>query len=422
MSKQAKIVIVGAGFGGISLAKSLANKNVDVVLIDRNNYHTFQPLLYQVATGGLEPSNIAYPIRRIFRRRKNIHFRMAEVESVDYNENMIVTSTGMVPFDYLVVATGSTNNFFNFFPIKNSFKSLKTVSQALDIRNSLMQKLEKLTTSTDEDLKEESLNVSIIGAGPAGVEIAGALAEMKRKVLPKDFPEFDFSRMHVYLFEAGNRVLANMSTESSKASKKYLEEMGVNVVLNAKVKNYENNQIFLEDESTYKSSTVIWTAGVQASPLAGVPVEELVAGKRIKVNEFNQVTDHPNIFAIGDVAAHLDVKNPRGVPMLAQGAVQQGKHLAKNILRLEKNQELLPFVYKDKGVMATVGRNKAVVDLPRFKFQGFFAWFVWMFVHLMALVGFRNKIITFIDWAQNYFNSDRPLGAIIKKVEDEAGN
>lgn len=415
---KAKIVIVGGGFGGINLAKKLSSKDVEVVLIDKNNYHTFQPLLYQVATGGLEPSNIAYPIRRIFRNKKNVRFKMANVTNINLENNTLITNIGTITYDYLVIATGSTNNFFNFEPIKSDFLALKTVTEALDIRSSLMQSLEQLNTIDADNLKDKTINISVIGAGPAGVEVAGALAEMKKKVLPKDFPEFDFTKMHIYLFEAGDKVLAGMSSESSKASLEYLQKMGVKVMLNAMVKDFDKHKIYLDNGTEYESANVIWTAGVKAAPVEGIPSKNL-ASNRIVVNEFNQFVDYPNAFAIGDVATHMTDKDPKGLPMLAQVAIQQAEHLAKNILRLTNNQTMVPFEYNNKGIMATVGRNKAVVDLPKFKFQGVLAWFVWMFVHLMSLVGFRNKLITFINWTQNYFSYDRPLGAIIRKYKKE---
>ncbi|PCJ65626.1 MAG: FAD-dependent oxidoreductase [Bacteroidetes bacterium] len=415
MKNRPKVVIIGAGFGGISIAKKLSKENVDIILIDRNNYHMFQPLLYQVATGGLEPSNIAYPVRRVFRDRKNVKFRMAEVINVNTSDKVVNTNLFPIEYDYLIIATGSKNNFFNFDPISDHFHSLKTVTDALDIRNTLMQNLEKLNNVSDETTKDALLNISIIGAGPAGVEIAGALAEMRKKVLPRDFPEFDFNKMNIYLFEGGDRVLANMSQESSDVSLKYLTQLGVDVKLNALVKDFDGNTIELADGTTYKSSTAIWTAGVKAAPIGGIAPKYIAKADRILVNEYNQLLNNPDVFAIGDVAVHVNDADPQGLPMLAQVAIQQGEHLAKNIARLCSQKEMIPFDYNDKGIMATTGRNKAVVDLPRIKFQGVFAWFVWMFIHLMSLVGFRNKLITFIDWTQNYFNYDRPLGAIIRK-------
>ena len=408
-----RVVIVGAGCGGIALANKLNTPEVEIVLVDKNNFHNFQPLLYQVATGGLEPDSIAYPIRRIFRDRDNVKFRLAEVHQVNQEANKLETSIGDIPYDYLVIATGSTNNFFNFEPIKNSFFTLKTITDALDMRSFIMQKLEKAIAEI-KDRHDEIINMVIIGGGPAGIELAGAIAEMKKYVLPKDFPEIDTEKVHIHLFEAAPRLLAAMSEESSKASLEYLQSMGVEVGLNAKVVKYQHDVIHLESGEEYRTDLVIWTAGVKGNPVEGLS-EQLVAGNRIAVNAFNQVNGAKNIFAIGDVAAHVDEENPKGLPMLAQVAIQQGKHLAKNIRLDMQGKAMEKFSYYNKGTMATIGREKAVVDLPNWKFQGRFAWFVWMFIHLVSLVGFRNKLVILIDWAQNYFNYDRPLGLIIRR-------
>lgn len=409
-----KIVIIGAGFGGIALAKALRNKSYDILLIDKNNYHTFQPLLYQVATGGLEADSIAYPVRRIFRGYKNVRFQMTEVLKVDTNLQKISTSVGEIAYDYLVIATGSTNNFFNFEPVKDTILPLKSVTDALNIRSFLMQNLEQAIATFDQSERAELMNIAIIGGGPAGIELAGALAEMKRYVLPKDFPQIDFSKMSIKLFEASPKLLANMSEEASEHSLKYLEEMGITVLLNTKVKDYDSHQVYLEDGTTFSTDTVIWTAGVKANPVNGLAKEQIVGGNRISVNEFNQVVGLENVFAIGDVSAHLNEQNPKGLPMLAPVAMQQAKQVAKNLLLFTEGKPMRPFAYTDKGVMATVGKNKAVVDLPNWKFQGVFAWFVWMFIHVLSLVGFRNKLVTLIDWTSNYFNYDRPLGLIIR--------
>lgn len=419
MKKNKTIVIIGGGFAGLTLAKKLVGQEVDVLLFDKNNYHTFQPLLYQVATGGLEPDSIAYPIRRIFRDSKNIHFRMAEVIKIDTLISSISTSIGDFQYDYLVIATGSTNNFFNFEPSKNKLLPLKTITDALDIRSFLMQNLEKAITVLNSPELEEIVNVVIIGGGPAGIELAGALAEMKKKVLPKDFPEINFDNMHIYLFEAAPKLLSVMSEGSSKASLKYLTSMGVIVHLDAKVKNYDGHKIYLENGTEFLSDSVIWTAGVKGNPVYGLLPDAIVPGNRISVNEFNQVKNTDNVFAIGDVAAKIDEKNPKGLPMLAQVGMQQGRQLAKNILLDIKGKTMIPFMHKNKGTMATIGRNKAVVDLPKYNFQGLFAWFVWMFIHLISLVGFRNKLVILIDWSKYYFNYDKPLGLIIRKYKRE---
>lgn len=417
MTKKHKIVIIGAGFGGLELVKALHKKPVEVLLIDRNNYHNFQPLMYQVATGGLEPASIAYPVRRIFRKFKNFSFRMAEVLEVDIAKNQVSTSIGTIDFDYLIIASGSENNFYNFEPVKDKLLTLKSVPDALTLRNHIFQNLEKALANNRKEPLDEIMNIAIVGGGPAGLELAGALAEMKKFVIPKEFPELELSKMSINLYESGSELLGVMSKEASEKSLEYLKEMGVNVFLNTRVKNYDGSEIELEDGSRFTTNTVIWSAGVKGSPIKGFPDGAMVKGNRFSVNEFNQINGSDNIFAIGDVAAHITSENPKGQPMLAPVAKQQGKLLAKNILRKTENKSMKAFQYHNKGVMATIGRNKAVVDLPHYKFQGVFAWFVWMFVHIFSLVGFRSKIVTFIEWATNYLNYDRPLGLILNSAE-----
>jgi len=412
-NKRPKIVIIGAGFGGIALAKALKKAEADVLLLDKNNYHTFLPLLYQVATGGLEADSIAYPVRRIFRRYKNVRFQMAKVHIVNTEGNFLETSVGKINFDYLVIATGSTNNYFNFDKIQNRLLPLKSLADALNIRSFMMQNLEKAVATFDKSERTELMNIAIVGGGPAGIELAGAMAEMKRYVLPKDFPQINFDQMSITLFEAAPKLLSTMSQESSEKSLKFLNEIGVEVKLNSMVKDYDNHFVFLEDGTKFQTDTVVWTAGVKGAALPGIAEKNTSAG-RILVNEYNQMNGFENIFAIGDVSAHFNTDAPKGQPMLAQVAIQQAKCLASNIILSLQQKSMQPFVYKNLGVMATVGKNKAVVDLPNWKFQGAFAWFVWMFVHILSLVGFRNKLVTLIDWMQNYFNYDRPLGLIIR--------
>lgn len=413
MTKKSKIVIIGAGFGGIELAKALRKQPVEVLLIDRNNYHNFQPLMYQVATGGLEPGSIAYPVRRIFRKQKNFSFRMAEVLEVDIAKTQLLTNIGNIAFDYLVIATGSQNNFFNFEPVKDKLLTLKSIPDALNLRNFIFQNLEKAMANNSGEPLEEIVDIAIVGGGPAGLELAGALAEMRRYVLPKDFPELDLSKMRINLYEAAPRVLAAMSKEASAKSLEYIKNMGVKVFLNTRVDSFDGSRVVITENDQFLTDTLIWTAGVKGSPINGLPTEAIIGGNRISVNEYNQVAGTECLFAIGDVAAHVSAENLKGLPMLAPVAQQQGRHLAKNIINLTVKKPLIPFKYKNKGVMATIGRKKAVVDLPKYRFQGGFAWLVWMFVHIFSLVGFRNKAVTFIDWFINYLNYDRPLGLII---------
>jgi len=414
MKKKYKIVIIGAGFGGVSLAQSLRNKDLEILLIDQNNYHNFQPLMYQIATGGLEPYSIAYPVRRIFRKRKNIRFRMSKVKSVNTKKKIIKTSIGNFDYDYLIIATGSKSNFFDFEKIKKILFPLKSIPDALNMRSFIFQNLEKsLTKQTDESI-EEILNIAIVGGGPAGIELAGALAEMRQYVIPKDFPDLDISKLSINLYQSGPRLLKTMSEEASQKSLEYLEKLGVKVCLNSRVSNYEGDELILSDGNSFKTDTLIWAAGVKGAPIKGLPDKSIAGGNRIMVDEFNQVMFTESVFAIGDVASHVTDDNPRGLPMLAPVAQQQGKQLAKNIIRLTQNKSMEQFEYKNKGVMATVGRKKAVVDLPNVKLQGTLAWFLWMFVHIMSLVGFRNKFVAIFDWIANYLTYDRPLGLILR--------
>jgi NADH dehydrogenase len=411
-----KIVIIGAGFGGIAMAKFFKNKAVDVLIIDQNNFHNFQPLMYQIATGGLEPYSIAYPVRRIFRSYRNVRFRMAKVHSVNSSEKIIDTSIGKLDYDYLIVATGSQNNYFNFESIKDKLLTLKSIPDALDIRSFLFQNLEKALSNETQDLSEV-LNIAIVGGGPAGIELAGALAEMKRYVIPKDFPELDTSKMNIHLYEAGPQLLGAMSDEASNKSLGYLEDLGVHVFLNTRVSGYDGKALTLPNNTEFKTDTVIWTAGVKGATIEGLPSSSIIGGNRIEVDQYNKVLGTEGIYAIGDVAAHISTDNPKGLPMLAPVAQQQGKLLAKNIIQNIKGNPLKPFVYHDKGTMATIGRRKAVVDLPKWKFQGTFAWLVWMFIHIMSLVGFRNKLVALLGWMMGYFTYDKPLGLIIRRFK-----
>ncbi len=416
MSSQVhpKIVIIGAGFGGITIAKSLKNKPVEVLLIDQHNYHNFQPLMYQIATGGLEPDSIAYPVRRIFRNQKNISFRMAKVEKVDTDNQSLHTSIGDITYDYLVIATGSTNNFFNFEPVKNKLLTLNSIPDALNMRSYIYENLEKALAKPKDESIDHLMNVAIVGGGPAGIELAGALSEMKHYVLPKDFPDLDFEKMQIHLYEMAPELLSAMSEHASEKTLSYLKRLRVKVYLNAKVEDYDGSILKIADGEDFETDTVIWTAGVKAAGIEGIPKESITNGGRILVDEFNAVKNVKNVFAIGDVAACVTEKNPKGLPMLAPVAKQQAKRLTKNLIRRINNKSMKPFSYFNKGVMATIGRNKAVVDLPAWKFQGTFAWLVWMFVHVMSLVGFRNKIGAFLDWMINYFTYDKPLGLIIR--------
>lgn len=408
------IVIVGAGFGGIELAKKLANKPFEVLVLDKNNYHNFQPLMYQVATGGLGPDSIAFPIRRIFRGASNIKFKIAEVNRVDSVSKIVATSIGDISYDYLVIATGSLTSFFNFEPKKDLFLTLKSIPEALDMRSTIINNIELAANAADNMGEPTPVNVVIIGGGPAGVELAGALAEMRRNVLPKDFPELDFKRMHIYIFEAAPRLLSFMSEKASEKTYKYLKRLGVEVKVSTRVESYDGLKVVTEDGCVIKAKSVIWTAGVKGAAIGGVSASVLLPNGRLKVDACNRVLGESSIFAIGDVAACLTNDTPKGEAMVAQVAIQQGHRLAANFERMRKGLEPIPFHYNNKGVMATIGRRKAVVDLPYIRFQGTFAWFVWMFIHIISLIGFRNKAVTLVNWMINYINYDKPLGLMIR--------
>lgn len=420
MSEKTKIVVVGAGFGGVRFVRSLHKKPLDILLIDRNNYHNFQPLMYQVATGGLEPGSITYPVRRIFRKYKNVSFRMAEVTRIIPERNEVETSLGTVSYDFLVIASGSENLFFNFEPVKDRLFALKSLPEALQMRNQIFRSLEQALADRNSRSLEEILNIAIVGGGPAGIELAGALAEMRKNIVAKEFPDLPRDSVRINLYQSGPKLLPGMSEQASAKSLKYLRELGVNVFLNTRAQDYKKPTLVLSDGSQFITNTVIWTAGVKGSTIPGLPETCTDNKNRILVNAFNQLITTDNIFAIGDIASHSSEENHNGLPMLAPVAQQQGKHLAKNILKKLENKPMKPFSYHNKGVMATIGRKKAVVDLPHYKFQGGFAWFVWMVVHIFSLVGFRDKAVTFIDWIINYFTYDQPSGMILSAAGNQS--
>ena len=414
-SELPRVVIIGGGFAGVNLAKTLANKPVQVVLLDKHNYHTFQPLLYQVSTAGLEPDSIAYPLRKIIKKHRTSFFRLAMVESIDTKANMVKTNIGNLSFDYLVIATGTRTNFFGNSTIEANSMAMKKVPQALNIRSLILQNFEKATIANTSDERKAFLNFVIVGGGPTGVELAGAIAELKNHIVPRDYPDLDNRNMEIHLLEGNDRVLPPMSAHASKKAEQFLRKLGVHVHCNTFVKDYDGTSVVTNTDLKLQSETLIWAAGVTGAPVAGIKAESLIErGNRYKVNSFNQIAGYDHIFALGDIAYMETDAYPQGHPQVAQPAIQQGKLLGKNLIRLIANKPMKPFVYKDKGSMATIGRNKAVVDLKHFKFAGFFAWFVWMFIHLMALVGFRNRVIVFFNWSYNYINFDKAARLIIR--------
>ncbi|MDC8003541.1 NAD(P)/FAD-dependent oxidoreductase [Aureisphaera galaxeae] len=410
-----RIVVIGGGFAGISFIKNLRNAQAQIVLFDRRNYHTFQPLLYQVSTAGLEPDSIAYPLRKIFRKHSNFHFRMAGVDFVDLQKKEVQTPIGNLSFDYLVIATGTRTNFFGNESIQAHSMPMKSVPQALNIRSLILQNIEKADISETLEEKKRYLNFVIAGAGPTGVELAGAIAEFRKGILHNDYPWLKKEDMEVHLVEGSDRVLAPMQPKSSKNADRSLEKLGVHVHLNTFVKDYDGTTVTTQDGKTFETKTFIWAAGVTGAPVNGIEGDALLdRANRYKVNRFSQVDGYENIFALGDIAYMETEVYPKGHPQVAQPAIQQGKHLAKNLKASWKGRAMKPFVYFDKGTMATIGRNKAVCDIGNRSFGGAFAWFLWMFVHLWFLVGFRNRVVTFFNWTYNYINYDRAARLIIR--------
>lgn len=415
-----KVVIVGGGFGGIQLAKKLKNKEVQVLMLDRHNYHTFQPLLYQVATGGLEADSIAFPLRKIFKGQRNFLFRNTDVLSIIPEKNIIQTTVGDFDYDYLVLATGSDTNFFGSKELEHFTMPMKTIPEALNLRSMLLQNLEEALMEHEPVKKAALLNFVVVGGGPTGVELSGALSELKRHVLKKDYPELDIAAVNIYLIEGSDVLLGPMSTQAQRSAKEFLIEMGVTVKTGVTVVSYDGNLIKLSSGEEIVSKNVLWSAGVKGAFPEGISKEHIVRGGRIKVDRFNRIEGFQNIFAIGDVAAMITDETPNGHPGVAPVAMQQGKLLAKNLIRIINKEEPEPFKYFDKGSMATVGRNRAVVDIGKIRFQGVFAWFVWMFVHLMSLVGFRNKLVVFVNWIWSYFSYDRGTRLIIRPFNRES--
>jgi NADH dehydrogenase len=417
-TNQKRVVIVGAGFGGLMLAEKLAKHDYQIVLIDKNNYHQFQPLFYQVAMAGLEPSSISFPLRKLFQNRDNVHIRITSAHKVIPEQKCICTNLGIVNYDYLVLAMGANTNFFGNKQIEENAMPMKSLSEAITLRNKVLQNYEKAISTTDLQEREAIMSVVVVGGGPTGVEVAGTLAEMKKMILPKDYNnELDFERMKIHLIEGSENVLDAMSIEASTKAEEYLERLGVHVITGTLVNGYDGEYASLTNGSTIRTDNLVWAAGIKSNRLEGFKKNDFARGGRFLVNKYNQLANHTDIFAVGDLAQMESDEYPSGHPQMAQPAIQQGKLLAKNFVRMSKNKPLKAFEYRDLGSMATVGRNLAVVDLPFWKFQGLFAWLIWMFVHLMSLLGVKNKVFVFLNWVWSYITYDQSLRLIIRPEE-----
>lgn len=414
-NEQRRVVVVGGGLGGLKLVSSLRDTDFQVVLVDKNNYNQFPPLIYQVASAGLEPSNISFPFRRLFQGWKNFFFRMAEVQHIDTEEKAIKTSIGTIHYDDLVLAAGATTNFFGNKNIEASALPMKSVSESMRLRNTILQNLERAETEDNEARKQALMNIAIVGGGPSGVEIAGVLAEMKQTILPRDYPDLDTSCMHIYLINATPRLLGAMSERSSREAEKALKELGVKVMTNCMVTDYVDKELVLKDGQHISAETVIWVSGIKANNIDGIPTESIGHAGRILVDRFNRVKGLKDVYAIGDQCiVEGDEAYPYGHPQLAQVAIQQAKTLAKNLIRQEKGETEQPFSYHNLGTMATIGRKKAVVEIGKLKFGGFFAWLLWLIVHLRSILGVKNKTIVFLNWMWSYMNYKQSLRLILK--------
>lgn len=423
-----KLIIIGGGFAGLKLARKLNNRaGFDITLIDRFNYHQFQPLFYQVATAGLDASNISFPLRKVFHKSKNVKIRLAEVKEIDTSARKVLTDIGSFDYDALVIATGADTNFFgNQGLIKNAFPMKSTV-EALQLRHRLLQNFEDALMAKDAATLEQLMTIVIAGGGPTGVELSGAIADMKKYQLPKDFPELDFNKMKIYLLEGTDKTLGTMSEKSSADSRKYLEKLGVTVLTNSLLKEFDGQTVTLQNGDTISTQMVIWAAGIKGNVPQGIDKELIVRGNRIKVDRRNRVLGYNDVYALGDVAYMEEPNWPKGHPQVASVAIQQADTLAENLRRIEMKsgeENFQDFTYYDKGSMATVGRNLAVVDIPKPKlhFGGFTAWLVWMSLHLMLILGVKNRFFVFSNWLYNYFTYDQNLRLIFKAFYREKGN
>ena len=405
-NQKKRVVIVGGGLGGLRLAEDLYGSGMQVVLIDKNNFHQFPPLIYQIASAGIDPSSISFPFRQIFRKRKDFYFRMAEARMVDTEKKILQTSIGKIDYDYLVLAAGATTNFFGNKNIEEWAIPMKTVPEAMGLRNALLSNFERALTCATEEERQELLNVVIVGGGATGVEIAGALAEMRRYVIPYDYPDMDSSLMHIYLIEAGDRLLAGLSQESSQKAYEFLKSMGVDIQFGKMVTDYRDHKVVMKDGTETPTRTFLWVSGIRANAMPGIDESHLGRGFRFKVDEYNRIPGLNDVFAIGDQCLQTsDAAYPNGHPQVAQVAIQQAKNLAKNLKLINQgadSSELTAFHYKNLGSMATIGRNKAVVEIGKFHSQGFFAWVLWLVVHLRSILGVKNKMMVLLNWLWKY--------------------
>lgn len=405
-NQKKRVVIVGGGLGGLRLAEDLYGSGMQVVLIDKNNFHQFPPLIYQIASAGIDPSSISFPFRQIFRKRKDFYFRMAEARMVDTEKKILQTSIGKIDYDYLVLAAGATTNFFGNKNIEEWAIPMKTVPEAMGLRNALLSNLERALTCATEEERQELLNVVIVGGGATGVEIAGALAEMRRYVIPYDYPDMDSSLMHIYLIEAGDRLLAGLSQESSQKAYEFLKSMGVDIQFGKMVTDYRDHKVIMKDGTEIPTRTFLWVSGIRANTMPGIDESHMGRGFRFKVDEYNRIPGVEDVFVIGDQCLQTsDAAYPNGHPQVAQVAIQQAKNLAKNLKLINQgadSSELTAFRYKNLGSMATIGRNKAVVEIGKFRSQGFFAWVLWLVVHLRSILGVKNKMMVLLNWLWKY--------------------
>ena len=409
-----RIVVVGGGFAGLKFIRKILGFGYQIVLLDKNNFHQFQPLLYQVATAGLEPSAISFPLRKILQNEKNVHFRIAEVTKIDPTEKEVHTTIGCLKYDMLVLSMGARTNYFAQSLIEENALSMKSAADAILIRNTILQNFEAALLESSQSELEKHLNIILVGGGPTGVELAGALAEMKKYIFPKDYPELDVSKMRIVLYEGSSRLLSGMSATASQKALEYLERLGVEVYLNIRANEYNGICLKLSDNTTVTSKMVIWAAGIKANSINGIPDSAIGRAKRIMVNKLNQVQGLNDVYAIGDISLMQTKHYPNGHPQVAQVATQQAGKLAQNLIKHNLDKSSRPFKYHNKGSMATIGRNLAVADLPFGHLKGFIAWVLWSFVHLFTIVGVKNRLFIFLNWSWNYFTYDQSLRLLIR--------